>query len=327
LAQGRTTAESDAPDLRHSIEAQATQSPAVSVVIPTFNRPQALQTCLEALFDQVHMDPGFEIIVVDDGGACPVQPDLRHRPPQVSVRVVRQTNAGPAAARNRGARLATGCYLAFTDDDCRPSATWLRSLLDALDRQPHALVGGHTRNAVPENLCAETNQWILQRVYSHFNSDPSNAHFFASNNFACASRRFRALGGFDESFFYAGGEDRDFCDRWRRAGGALVAATTAQVDHKHPQTVPMFLRMHWRYGYGAFQVQARRRQHGAGDMKVVMAFHRSLLASTWPQLRGYGNRRRLQMLALLALWQLANLAGFLLAAWRTRWRLRISRSR
>jgi glycosyltransferase involved in cell wall biosynthesis len=45
------------------------------------------------------------------------------------VRLINQANAGPAAARNRGASEATGAIILFTDDDCIPMAGWLDAML------------------------------------------------------------------------------------------------------------------------------------------------------------------------------------------------------
>jgi len=59
------------------------------------------------------------VIVDDDSPTAPVEiVDSFHN--QINVRLVVQTRAGPAAARNTGAANATGEFLAFTDDDCAP---------------------------------------------------------------------------------------------------------------------------------------------------------------------------------------------------------------
>ncbi len=83
-----------------------------SVVIPTFNRESLIRQTLESVAGQ--LGQGFEVIVVDDGssdGTCQIVEEFR------SVRLIRQQNAGPGAARNRGVREATGTYIAFLDSD------------------------------------------------------------------------------------------------------------------------------------------------------------------------------------------------------------------
>src|SRR5688572_6834468 len=115
--------------------------PAVSVVIPTFARPERLARCLEALAAQSLTRGAFEVIVCDDGSPSPAAPTVRAFADRMAVRVVRRSRAGPAAARNEGARHARAAILAFTDDDCVPSPLWLELLLDRMRRHPGHMIG------------------------------------------------------------------------------------------------------------------------------------------------------------------------------------------
>lgn len=93
----------------------------VTVVIPAFNCEAYLAETLRSV--QAQSEPDLEIIVVDDGsrdGTAAVAGAAAARDPR--VRVLSQPNAGPAAARNRALRAATGEYVAFVDGDdlCHP---------------------------------------------------------------------------------------------------------------------------------------------------------------------------------------------------------------
>ncbi|MFM8250900.1 MAG: glycosyltransferase, partial [Planctomycetota bacterium] len=188
-------------------------------MIPTFNRTAAAVACLEALCEQTFDSQRFEIIFVDDGSPQPLDPVLtdwiktnsRRKLPR--IRVIRQENAGPASARNRGVTEAVGDWIAFTDDDCLPLPNWLEALVDAAKQFPDALIAGSTFNGFTHDLFAETNQLILDLVYDYFNRDQRNAVFYASNNWLCRRESYLDLNGFDRSFRRPGGEDRDFCDR------------------------------------------------------------------------------------------------------------------
>ena len=96
----------------------------VSVVVPTFNRPAALASCLDALARQDYPADRYEMIVVDDGSAPTEAAAIAETATRHRVRLVRQENRGPAAARNAGVREAHGAYIAFTDDDCMPAPGW-----------------------------------------------------------------------------------------------------------------------------------------------------------------------------------------------------------
>ncbi len=87
-----------------------------SVVVPLYNKEEYVEKTLMSLFAQTIGD--YEVIVVDDGStdnsyavACRVAEE------QAQCRVLRQDNAGVAAARNKGAQLAEGEYLCFLDVD------------------------------------------------------------------------------------------------------------------------------------------------------------------------------------------------------------------
>ena len=97
-----------------------------SIIIPTKDRPEALFHCLESF---TRLDyPDWELIVVNDGGAESFA-NLPERLLEIlPITLVDQEASGPAAARNYGASLASGDYLAFTDDDCRVEPDWLLQL-------------------------------------------------------------------------------------------------------------------------------------------------------------------------------------------------------
>lgn len=102
--------------------------PRVSVIIPTFNRVATLPRAIRSVLDQTH--PAHEIIIVDDGSTDAtsqlvgllIAEDER-------IRYVKQPNRGAPAARNRGARIAEGDFIAFQDSDDEWRPTFLENLL------------------------------------------------------------------------------------------------------------------------------------------------------------------------------------------------------
>jgi glycosyltransferase involved in cell wall biosynthesis len=84
-----------------------------SVVIPTYNRITFLQRTLETVWAQRFKD--FEVIVVDDGSTDGTIDYLKSLSQTFSV--LSQRHSGPGAARNLGAKKASGDYLAFLDSD------------------------------------------------------------------------------------------------------------------------------------------------------------------------------------------------------------------
>ncbi|MCX5966637.1 MAG: galactosyltransferase-related protein [Cyanobacteria bacterium] len=140
-------------------------------------------------------------------------------------------------------------------------------------------------------------------------------YFLASNNILFSKQRFLEIGGFDPSFSRAGAEDRDFCDRWRMAQWPLVWEPSACVIHRHSQTLWTFIRLHIRYGRGAFRYQALRQQRGSGTILEDFGFHRSLPRRVIQCfMTEHRVRKPLQTLIGLGIWQIANAMGFAIEA-------------
>jgi len=135
------------------------QHPLISIIIPTYNRPQQLALCLQALARQHY--PHFEVIVVDDGSQTRLFECVDNFRDQLDITLLTQDNAGPAAARNTGAAQAKGQFIAFTDDDCQPDANWLKNLAACFKENPDAAIGGKTINQLPKNSYSTASQLLI----------------------------------------------------------------------------------------------------------------------------------------------------------------------
>ena len=284
--------------------------PSFSIVIPTYRRPERLASCVRALGELDYPRDRFEVIVVDDGSGAPPAPDA----PSLDVTILTQPHAGPAAARNTGAARARGDYLAFTDDDCMPETGWLRALAARAVPGVDQVLGGRTVNALATNVYSSATQLLLDYLHE-WHTHRGGAAFFPSNNVAVPTALFRARGGFDVGFPLAAGEDREFCDRWVRAGGRLVYVPDAVVRHGHPLTLARYWRQHANYGRGALRFhRLRAGPEGRRGTGTPLSFYLRLVAYPLGHARG---SRRLTLTALFALSQVATATGY----WRERFRV------
>jgi glycosyltransferase involved in cell wall biosynthesis len=105
----------------------------VSAVVPTFNRRDYVGRAIDSILAQTV--PVDEIVVVDDGSSDGTADALTARY-GAAVRVVRQPNGGPAAARRRGIQEARGAWIAFLDSDDEWMPDKNQVLLDAATRVP-----------------------------------------------------------------------------------------------------------------------------------------------------------------------------------------------
>jgi GT2 family glycosyltransferase len=295
--------------------------PHLSVVIPTHARPAQLARCLEALARQDYPRDRFTLVVVDDGSPTPVTEVVAGTEGRLQVDLIRQRCAGPAAARNAGARRARGSLLVFTDDDCTPEPGWLRALAAAHVETPDAALGGCTVNALHRNRYSAASQLLIDFLYAYFNADPSAARFVASNNFAVPAEAFLEIGGFPTGFPLAAGEDRELCDRWVARGHSIRYVPAATVEHHHGLTLRRFLLQHFGYGRGGFQFQRARSQRGAETRIEPLRFYVDLLL--YPSKR-LSAGPALVTTALLFSAQVANAAGFFWESTTTWWRARAS---
>jgi len=105
-------------------------APAVSVIVPARDAAATLGRTLDCLWRQ-DLDEDFEVIVVDDRSKDRTAAIARAHPVAPTV-VENESRTGPGGARNRGAELARGPVLAFTDADCFPTESWLAEGLEAM---------------------------------------------------------------------------------------------------------------------------------------------------------------------------------------------------
>lgn len=281
-----------------------------SVIVPTYKRPSPLTHCLQALSHLDFPRNEFEVIVVDDGGAVDLTAVLPPIAQKINVRLVRQPNRGPAAARNYGAELANGRFLAFTDDDCRVDPAWLKNLAVVLQEAPSALVGGQTNNGLPHDQYASASQILIDYLYAYAGKTQSpTMRFFTSNNMAMSAAAFAEIGGFNATMPLAAGEDREFCSRWLAAGWEMVFAPQAIVQHYHTLTWRAFWQQHLGYGRGAYQYHQIRAANQQTPIRVEpLWFYWQLLR--YPFTRK-DSRSRFSLTLLLFISQAANLLGFM----------------
>lgn len=230
-------------------------TPRVSVVIPTYRRPDLLARCLRAVLAQDLDDEAYEVIVVDDEPSEQTRAivdgfQLARRAP-APIGIIRAAakgdgalnrtsrwsadppvtagphlryiamydGHGPAAARNAGWRAAHGDIIAFTDDDCVPFPGWLRAGLSAL---VPGVSGADGRVIVPQPASPTDAQHMLAAL--------ERSRFVTAN---CFYRRSALVevGGFDERFRLPWREDSDLYFTLLESGHSLTRATGAVVVH------------------------------------------------------------------------------------------------
>ena len=278
-----------------------------SIIIPTYNRPGQLDSCLGSLERLDFPKSRYEVVVVDDGSSSSMETVIEPYRQTMNITLLEQENSGPGIARNNGVANSRGRFIAFTDDDCKPELTWLTRFSERLEKDPDRMYGGHVFNALDKNIYSTASQLLIDYLYGYYNAEPANSQFFTSNNMAMARELFDAIGGFDTNFPGACGDDRELCDRWRYLGYGLSYAPQAIVNHYHELTLWSYCRQHFAYGGGAIRFRKARIRRKQERFRIEPpAFYLGLVGSAWKMKLPHP----LSMTALMLISQVANLAGF-----------------
>ncbi len=215
----------------------------MSIVIPTFNGAARIGNCLDAILRQA-ATRDVEVLVVNDGSRDNTAEVIQGYP---GVRLINQTNAGPAAARNRGAKEARGTILLFTDDDCVPTPGWLDAMLEPFKDPEVAGVKGVYRTHQIE-LVARFVQLEYEDRYRLMNG-LSSIDFIDTYSAGFRRDRFLEIGGYDVSFPVACAEDVELSYRMSARGWEMKFAPHAVVYHTHPSSLSRYLQKKYKFAF------------------------------------------------------------------------------
>jgi glycosyltransferase involved in cell wall biosynthesis len=176
------------------MNAASTKTPLISVIIPTYNRAGVLPEAIDSALSQDYGN--FEVIIVDDGSTDETPALLERYGTRITV--IRQSNRGVSAARNRGVREANGDLIAFLDSDdlwqpgkLSTQAAFYKSHPDVLVCQTEETWIRNGRRVNPKHRHKKPSGWIFE---------PSLALCLVSPSAVMIRRGlFEEMGGFDES--------------------------------------------------------------------------------------------------------------------------------
>jgi lipopolysaccharide/colanic/teichoic acid biosynthesis glycosyltransferase/glycosyltransferase involved in cell wall biosynthesis len=213
----------------------------ISVIIPARDAAGTIEDCLSGVLSQRGLDLDYEIIVVDDGSMDNTA-DIAE---SLGVKVIRQNNAGPSAARNAGARTARGDILAFTDADCSPSPEWLFHLTQPF--QDPEVVG--TKGTYRTQQKKAVPSFVQQEYGFKYVRMARQDKIDFIDTYSAAYRRdiFWENNGFDEVVHSV--EDQEFSFRLARKGYRLVFAPQAIVYHQHNSSAREYILRKFKIGF------------------------------------------------------------------------------
>jgi len=193
--------------------------PLVTVIIPVFNGQRFIREAVENVLIQNY--PALEIIIVNDGSTDQTEAIIKQLP--VDVRYFRQENCGPAAARNRGIRDASGEFIAFLDvDDLWPENN-LHFLMEEMIRYPELDIVRGYGQLMEYNDTTNTYDFVGNPLESF-------PHYIAAALYRKVA--FEKVGLFDPSLMF--GEDTDW----------FLRASELGVNIKRLDETMLYVRRH-----------------------------------------------------------------------------------
>lgn len=237
---------------------------ALSVIVPTRNRPDRLAGCLASITTSLR--PVDELIVVDSASTSG---GIREVAEASAALYLRCDRPGAARARNIGWRRARHDVVAFIDDDVRVSPVWAEGMAAGLAAHPEAafMTG---RLEVPPEESSRRPVALKDDVVAHvldFDYDGDTPGHSA--NLAARRYALEAVNGFDERFGagadFRGAEDLDLFDRLYAAGLTGRYEPAANGWHQQWREKSELITLDWAYGIGmgahiAKQLRLNRRR-------------------------------------------------------------------
>ena len=230
----------------------------VSVIIPAYNAERTIGEAVRHSLAQAEGSLEVEVVVVDDGSTD----GTAHIAESAGATVIRQENAGPAAARNRGWKTATGRFICFVDSDCVPGSGWLVNLLDGFTDWQVGAVAGSYDIANDSSWLA---RWVHREIIERHRRMDSFVGAFGSYNVAIPRYVLEATGGFDPTYRHASGEDNDLSYRISKRGWRIAFRPRATVAHYHPERVWQYLMEQGRHGFWRAKLYKRHPDMIRGD--------------------------------------------------------------
>ncbi len=250
--------------------------PLVSVVIPARNEEIHIHRVVRSVLGQCPAGSGIEVIVSDDGSTDRTVEEARRAGARV-VEAGRDGRGGnPAAARNRGASVASGNPLIFLDADCVPGEGWLESIL-AAHANGETVVGGSLE--LPPGLPATARcdyycGWYLVHPGRRAGVVPHHP----PPNLSVIRDAFRGTSGFtDRPPMEYTNEERAWLGELQRSGHRIFFEPRAVAFHHNRPGFGNLLRRNYRWGYTAIESKSRT---GAARMSWIYRFPRLLILAT-----------------------------------------------
>ncbi|MAG85860.1 MAG: hypothetical protein CMB97_00380, partial [Flavobacteriaceae bacterium] len=224
----------------------------ISIIIPTCNRRELLQKCLESL-EQQNVPPGcFETIVVVDGSTDSTVDFLKDFSPPYAFTYLVQENKGPSTARNKGYTNASSDLILFLDDDMITSNGLIEAHLNAHSASPDSLIQGRVEihESVRRTPFIRYEESLLNSFQNQlFESGKTmSSEDVAAGNISIKKTLLQEVGGFNESMPGFRNTDGELAYRLEKKNIPIIYANDAVSFMTHVKDFSETMKSSYAYG-------------------------------------------------------------------------------
>lgn len=250
----------------------------VAVVSAVYNEEKYIGRLIESLLAQTRMPD--EIVFVDDGskdGTAAVIESYAKKDPR--VRLLRNSNQGPAASRNIAWRAAQADIEIFTDGDCVPRKDWIEKLTVCFTSEDIAAVAGTYSTFNTDKILA---RFVGHEIAWRYRNVSGAVDAHGAYNLAIRKKVLEEMGGFEESYKAPSGEDWDLTYRISRRYKILFTPE-AVVAHAHPEAFWPYMKNQARRGFDRIKLYKDHPGKRSGDTYTGgLAKYQVLAAGLFP---------------------------------------------
>jgi glycosyltransferase involved in cell wall biosynthesis len=225
----------------------------ISIIIPTFNRPQSIKRCVESIRNNNFKD--YEVIVVSDGKDFDNDSIFYNWKKNKRIKYIRAKHRGPGSARNEGIKIAKGEIVVFLDDDCVVSDNWIKNIYEEHRKNPQidAIVGNikqMNRGAISDHL----HEFEPENYFMWKNNQKISP--IKVNNVSYKHRVIQILKKFVPELKTA--EDVEWNSRFTKKNMHAIYSKNIEITHEYRTTLKEFIQQTFSFGQGRFFIFVKK---------------------------------------------------------------------
>jgi glycosyltransferase involved in cell wall biosynthesis len=279
----------------------------LSIIVPVYNAEKTLNRLLDSIWNQSFKD--FELILVDDASTDNSVRIAQSYPCEL---ICLNQNHGPAYCRNIGARHASGEVLLFTDSDCQVSEDWLKNIHGIrFENKTAAIMGklvllpsGYLGDSISALGFPAGGAIGFEKIWRVDADGFTNS--LSSCNCAVKKEVFEIIGGFDETFPYAGGEDSFLAYTLKREGYRIKYLPDIIVYHEARDSLRGFMKWQLKRGMSSF-IFSKKVAHKSDFISLRIWSSKNIISHYW------SDKKFPMILFLLTVSLLLQFIGFIAA--------------